>query len=161
MGMNSKHILLIGRIHALAHQWLTDELAAAGLTGLVPSHGDILACLLAHGPATMNQLATFAHRTRPTTTVLVDKLERLGYIARQKSPVDARSTIITLTPQGEALRPAFQDISNRLISLTLSGLSPQESETLQHLLDKTLTAMQTQLENRRDTKRPNKSKQHN
>ena len=96
MDMNSKHILLIGRIHALAHQWLTDELAAAGLTGLVPSHGDILACLLAHDPATMNQLATFAHRTRSTTTVLVDKLESLGYIARQKSPDDARSTIIPL-----------------------------------------------------------------
>ena len=32
------------------------------------------------GEATMHELAAFAHRTRPTTTVLVDKLEEVGLV---------------------------------------------------------------------------------
>ncbi len=141
MDMTHSTAMLIGRIHDLTHKWLTDELAAAGLPGVAPSHGDVLALLFLKGEATMQELAAFAHRTKPTTTVLVDKLEQMGLVSRAKSKDDARSTIITLTDKGEALRPTFESISHCLIHFVHSDLTEQETETLEILLEKMLSGM--------------------
>ena len=78
--MKHDAVMLMGRIHDLTQKWLRGELAAAGLSGIVPSHGDVLALLFMKGEATMHELAAFAHRTKPTTTVLVDKLEEMGLV---------------------------------------------------------------------------------
>ena len=95
---------LLARAHGRVERWLADELAAAGLKGLSPSHGDVLARLFFGGEATMHELAAFAHRTKATTTVLVDKLEALGYVARGASATDGHSVVGRLTPAGEAPR---------------------------------------------------------
>ncbi len=140
--MTNSSISLISRIHAIAHQWLTAELARAGLPGIVPSHGDVLALLLAKGDASMHELASFAHRTRPTLTVLVAKLERMGLVTHRKSTDDGRSTIISLTAKGAALRPLFDDISRRLVAFASSGLAPEELDALEKLLGKVLSGME-------------------
>ena len=133
---------LIARIHEAQQKWLTDELASAGLKGLAPSHGDVLAYLFAHGSATMAALADFAHRTRPTMTVLVDKMESLGLVKRRKSKDDTRNQIVNLTKDGAALRPAFEDISARFISRLYDGVSEEEAETVERILSKILSNTQ-------------------
>ena len=80
--MKHNAVMLMGRIHDLTQKWLRGELAAAGVSGIAPSHGDVLALLFMKGEATMHELAAFAHRTKPTTTVLVDKLEEMGLVRR-------------------------------------------------------------------------------
>ena len=125
--------------HECADRWLSAELAAAGLKGLAPSHGDVLALLFRKGEATMHEIAAFARRTKPTTTILVDKLEALGYVARVPSETDARSVVVRLTPTGEALRPSFDAISRRFVRFLYAGLSREEAETLERLLGKTLS----------------------
>ena len=124
--------------HERADRWLAAELAAAGLKGLAPSHGDVFAILF-KGEATMHEIAAFARRTKPTTTILVDKLEALGYVARVPSATDARSVVVRLTPEGAALRPAFDAISRRFARFLYAGLDRKESETLERLLGKTLS----------------------
>ena len=130
---------LLSRAHERSRRWLADRLAEAGLEGLAPSHGDVLACLFDRGEATMHELAAFARRTKPTTTVLVDKLAALGYVERAKSGEDARSVVVRLTPAGEALRPAFRAISRRFRAFLYDGLTREESETLERLLEKSLS----------------------
>lgn len=78
--MKHDAVMMIARIHEQAPKMLRGELADAGLSGVAPSHGDVLAYLFARGAATMQELAAFAHRTKPTTTVLVDKLEERGLV---------------------------------------------------------------------------------
>ena len=87
----------------------------------------------------MHEIAAFARRTKPTTTILVDKLEALGYVARVPSATDARSVVVRLTPEGAALRPAFDAISRRFVRFLYAGLSREEAETLERLLGKTLS----------------------
>lgn len=130
---------LLSRAHDRAGRWLVARLSEAGLEGLAPSHGDVLACLFDRGEATMHELAAFARRTKPTTTVLVDKLAALGYVERAKSAADARSVVVRLTPAGEALRPAFRSISRRFCAFLYAGLTREESETLERLLEKSLS----------------------
>jgi DNA-binding MarR family transcriptional regulator len=108
--MQRNAIMLISRIHEAADKWIAAELAAAGLKGVVPSHGDVLALLFRQREATMHELAEFARRTKPTMTVLVGKLERMGLVRRSQSPLDARCQIVRLTPEGEKLRPAFDEV---------------------------------------------------
>ena len=141
--MQRKHgsaIALVGRVHEAADRWLVGELKAAGMEGVVPSHGDILSLLFSRGEATMHELAAHARRTKPTTTILVDKLEALGYVRREASERDARSVLVRLTPAGEALRPAFRSISRRFCAFLYAGLTREESETLERLLEKSLSS---------------------
>ena len=139
--MSNSTISLISRVHGMTHQWLSQELAAAGLRDVVPSHGDVLAILFQRGEVSMHEIAEFAHRTRPTVTVLVGKLERMGLVQHRKSKTDGRSTLVSLTRKGEELRPVFDDISRRLIELVTLSLSGEESETLEKLLGKVLSNM--------------------
>ena len=138
MQRNLGHLLAVA--HERADRWLAAELAAAGLKGLAPSHGDVFAILFKKGEATMHEIAAFARRTKPTTTILVDKLEALGYVARVPSATDARSVVVRLTPEGAALRPAFDAISRRFVRFLYAGLSREEAETLERLLEKSLSA---------------------
>ncbi len=129
----------IAAIHEALHKWLVGELASAGLDGLAPSHGDILACLYSRGEATMHELADFAHRTRPTTTVLVDKMVSLGLVTRERSKVDTRSQVVRLTERGESLRGVFNSISERYMKLLSSGISERESKMVERILSKILS----------------------
>ncbi len=56
--MKHDAVMLMGRIHDLTQKWLRGELAAAGLSGIVPSHGDVLALLFMKGEATMQSSST-------------------------------------------------------------------------------------------------------
>ena len=141
--MQRNAIMLISRIHEAAGKWISDELAAAGLEGVAPSHGDVLALLFRQKEATMHELAAFARRTKPTMTVLVGKLEKMGLVTRTQSPLDARCQIVRLTPEGERLRPAFDSISRRLVERAYAGLSPAGARRLEAALSAMLARFDT------------------
>ena len=144
--MNHNMGMLIARLHERSHRWLVDELSRAGLSCLAPSHGDVLALLFLRGEATMHEIAMFAHRTRPTATVLVDKLVDRGLVVREKSAVDARSLVVRLTAAGAALRPAFEALSRRYRAQLYKGLAADEAATLERLLGKVLVNQETKKE---------------
>lgn len=56
--------------------------------------------LLREQPMTLAQLAEAHHVDRPYATIIVDKLERLGFVERQPHPSDRRSKVVSLTPAG-------------------------------------------------------------
>ena len=129
---------LISKIHEKGNRFIIEELKNNGAEGLVPSHGDILVCLYKNGKMTMKDIANCIHRTKPTVTVLVDKLEKLGYLKREASNEDNRSTNIVLTQKGEDFQTTFEKISKNLNEMLYKNLSPEESELMEKLLRKVL-----------------------
>ena len=127
---------LVSKIHEKGNRFIVEELKNNGAEGLVPSHGDILVCLYKNGKMTMKDIANSIHRTKPTVTVLVDKLEKLGYIKREASDEDNRSTNIVLTQKGEGFKVIFEKISNELNKMLYKNLSAEESELIEKLLRK-------------------------
>ena len=127
---------LVSKIHEKGNRFIVEELKNNGAEGLVPSHGDILVCLYKNGKMTMKDIANSIHRTKPTVTVLVDKLEKLGYIKREASEEDNRSTNIVLTQKGEDFKVIFEKISKELNKMLYKNLSPEESELIEKLLRK-------------------------
>lgn len=127
---------LISKIHEKGNRFIIEELKNNGAEGLVPSHGDILVCLYKNGKMTMKDIANCIHRTKPTVTVLVDKLEKLGYLKREASDEDSRSTNIVLTQKGEDFKVIFEKISEELNRMLYKNLSQEESELIEKLLRK-------------------------
>lgn len=127
---------LISTIHEKGNRFIIEQLKKNGADGLVPSHGDILVCLYEQDKMTMKDIADKINRTRPTVTVLVDKLEKLGYLKREISQNDNRYTYITLTKKGKDFKPVFEKISNKLNDMLYKNLSKDESDILENLLQK-------------------------
>ena len=129
-------LALVSKIHEKGNRFIIEQLKKNGADGLVPSHGDILICLYEQDKMTMKDIADKIHRTRPTVTVLVDKLEKLGYIKREISQEDSRYTYIVLTKKGQDFMPIFEKISKDLNNLLYKNLTEQESNILENLLQK-------------------------
>ena len=127
---------LISKIHEKGNRFIIEELKKNGAEGLVPSHGDVLVCLYSQDKMTMKDIADKIHRTRPTVTVLVDKLEKLGYLKREVSQEDSRYTYIVLTKKGNDFKPIFEKISKDLNNMLYKNLSKEEAESLENLLQK-------------------------
>lgn len=127
---------LISKIHEKGNRFIIEELKNNGVDGLVPSHGDILVCLYKNNKMTMKDIANCIHRTKPTVTVLVDKLEKLGYLKRAASDKDSRSTYVILTQKGEDFKATFDQISNNLNKVLNKNLSENEVKLLEELLKK-------------------------
>lgn len=134
-----KHLLsLISKIHEKGNRLIIDELKENGITELAPSHGDILFCLYKNGKMTMKDIAKNIHRTKPTVTVLVNKLEKLNYLRKDLSSQDGRYTYVTLTEKGENFKFIFEKISNKLNDMLYKDLSDDEALILENLLKKIL-----------------------
>ncbi len=135
--MNKKNaVALISRIREKANRFIIRELKAHGIDGIVPSHGDILAQLFHGEKYTMKELAEKIHRTNPTVTVLIDKLVDYGYVVKEKSLDDSRVTFIKLTEKGLALKPSFQEISEKLNAIIYKDLSHEDTQLFEELLYK-------------------------
>lgn len=127
---------LISKIHEKGDKFIVEQLNANGIKELVPSHGDILAVLYQHKKLTMKEIAQKINRTKPTVTVLVNKLEKLGFVKREKSSEDSRLTYILTTQKGDEFKPVFEKISEDLNKMLYKNLSEQEANLLDSLLKK-------------------------
>ncbi len=129
-------IALMSKISNKAHRFIIQELEKRGIYGMVPSHGGILSLLYTHENLTMKDLAEKIHRSKPTVTVLVDKLTSLGYALKEKSDTDSRVTYIHLTEKGIAFQKDFQEISQSLNSKVFQGLSVEQLDKIDPILEK-------------------------
>ena len=125
-------VFYASRIRKAGNQFLTNELEKAGLKGIVPSHGDIIKCLL----MSMQELAKKVDRTKATVTVLIDKLEKLELVKRTRSSKDNRVTLIELTQKGLDFKPVFEKISHDLNEKAYKGFSTEEAELVETLMDR-------------------------
>ena len=68
-----------------------------------------------------------------TLTPLLKRLEKAGYVTRERSKEDERITIISITPEGEALKEKCKDIPLKMAAKG-SPLSEKDVKELYRLL---------------------------
>ena len=76
--------------------------ALARTAGLTPSQMIILRTINSLNSISPSTIAKEASITQATVTALLDKLERRGFVKREKDSVDRRRVIVSLTTEGEA-----------------------------------------------------------
>ncbi|GAA1290060.1 MarR family transcriptional regulator [Pseudonocardia aurantiaca] len=76
--------------------------AVAQKLGLGGSDSQFLSLLRTHGPLTPGRLAELSGLTTGTVTGVIDRLERGGYVRRERDATDRRKVLVTQVPEAMA-----------------------------------------------------------
>lgn len=137
MVMNTKDVIsLISRIREQVNRFIISEMSKNGIEGIVTSHGDIINALFKKPRLTMAEIAEKIGKDKSTVTALVDKLVRLGYMAKERDTEDTRVIYVTLTHKGNDLKPIFEAISSNILDVFYLDISEKEKEELVRILNK-------------------------
>jgi len=96
---------------------------------------------------TLNQkaLADFADIEQPGMTTLLARMERDGLIQRRPDPTDRRSTLVTLTRDGQRKSRNIVPVMEYLTDTALKGFTPLERDILVTLLERINSSLKSQL----------------
>ena len=86
----------------------------------------------------VGQLGETLHLDAGTLTPLLKRLEKAGFVTRERSKEDERITIVTITPDGEALKEKCKDLPIKMSSGKMP-LTEKETKELYKLLYKLLS----------------------
>lgn len=136
--MKKNLVAQASRISDMANKLIVNELEKEGIHGIVPSHGGIFHLLYTQEQATMKEIADYLHKTKPTVTVLINKLEKMEYLYRERSDIDSRIIYIKLTRKGGELKPIFEKVSDTLNEKVYKNLNDEECESVENILQKVL-----------------------
>jgi DNA-binding MarR family transcriptional regulator len=88
------------------------------------------------GSSTPGELARFTGLTTGGVTVMLDRLERGGYLKREPNPRDRRSVLVHLNPAKLKKIQAFYDEINDRMTALLDETSERELRSVVKLLSK-------------------------
>ena len=105
--------------------------------GLTYTQYIVMMVLWENDKVNVGQLGEILHLDAGTLTPLLKRLEKAGYVSRERSKEDERVTVISITPEGEALKEKCRDIPMKM-AMEGSSLSEKDSGELYRLLYKFL-----------------------
>ncbi len=102
----------------------------------------------------VKEIARGLKLSTPTVSVSIRHLEEAGFLDRRPHPADRRAVQVFLTPKGQQLYEQTNAFQRQTFEKLLTGLTPEERQTLLALLEKAVT--QTELANTHisDQRRP-------
>ena len=101
--------------------------------GLTYTQYVVLMALWEHESLSVGQLGSILHLDAGTLTPLLKRLEKMGYVTRQRSKEDERITVICITPEGNAMQEQCKDIPVKLAEGG-SPLSDKDAKELYRLV---------------------------
>jgi MarR family 2-MHQ and catechol resistance regulon transcriptional repressor len=104
--------------------------------GLTTGQFGVLETLLHLGPMCQRTLGQKLLRSGGNITMVVDNLEKHGWVRRERQEDDRRMVVIHLTPQGRKLIEGIFPEHARSIQKEMSVLEPEEQERLRRLCRK-------------------------
>jgi len=115
-----------------------EELAREQLsiTELTTTQTHYLEVISALNNPNITELANAMRLTKPTVTVAVDKLIKLGYVQKIQSDEDRRSSHLHLTDKGLLINQMHEEAHTRFAELMQETYDAKELETLTTLLEK-------------------------
>ncbi|MEN3772108.1 MarR family transcriptional regulator [Priestia megaterium] len=93
---------------------------------ITPIQLGILQRLWQEDGITQRELARFLLKDQTNLGKMIDKLEEVGYIVREKHPTDRRAHLIYLTEQGRKIEKELATILTELNHNLLNGLTDDE-----------------------------------
>ena len=121
----------IARIREKVHALVEKELRHRGMKGIVPAHGAVLAFLFREAkPVPIKAVVENVRRVKSTVTVMIDTLERHGYVRRLPCETDSRVTYVELTLKGHRLQKDFEEISQVLLTRLYGDMGSKDRDRL-------------------------------
>lgn len=135
--MNTEGIVAqIARIRESANALIETELRNRSIEGIVPAHGAVLQFLFQQSkPVPIKAVVEKIGRVKSTVTVMINNLERHGYVRKLPCDSDSRVTLVELTPTGRKLRKDFEQISETMLNKLYGSMKKKDRQALVNLLD--------------------------
>lgn len=83
----------------------------------------------------LTDLADQAQMSKQSAGVLVDQLERLGYVRRVPDPTDGRARLIVIEPRGERVVEVAMATADEIVAEWKTYLGTRNFTLLQEILD--------------------------
>lgn len=117
--------LLTGRVPLLLNRFLTQNFKKSGIP-LTREQWSILAVLWEKDGCSQQVLADLTNRDKPSTTRLIDNLEKEKYVVRRPHATDRRQNLIYLTDKGRSVETALSEEVEKTISMATVGLTKEQ-----------------------------------
>ena len=86
---------------------------------------------LSRGPRRITELAELEGLAQPTVTLLVRRLERQGWVKRDRPPDDGRVVLLSLTRAGETALAEFRAKVSAALRADMDGMSDRQLAALE------------------------------
>ena len=96
----------------------------------------LLKLIALNGTHQVGEVADFLGVSAPAASKNIDKLERLGMVARRPSPGDRRAILLSSSPKGRRLVDKYEAAKEERLAPVLAGFSSQEVRQLSRLMER-------------------------
>ncbi|MCL7986851.1 MarR family transcriptional regulator [Sphingobacterium sp. lm-10] len=127
LSFEEQYNLLNGRLFGYVSRLLNQNFKHAGIN-LTKEQWTVLAVLWEKNGVSQQVIANETGRDKPSTTRLLDNLQKLGYIARISHQSDKRMNIITLTDFAEQEKDKIMTVVDKTFNILTTGLTKQQIE---------------------------------
>ncbi|MFC0212197.1 MarR family winged helix-turn-helix transcriptional regulator [Paenibacillus chartarius] len=87
----------------------------------------------------LSELAEKLEVKPSAVTVMIDRLEKAGFVTRVDDPADRRAILVKITDPGKEVMDRAIEVRNHIVGSYLSRLKPEEAELITTLLEKMVT----------------------
>lgn len=129
---------LIGAIHRTAGRLFARLLEAHGVPDLGGAENTILYLLWRDSPRPTTELARTAGYGKSTTTSVLDRLERSGWVTRGRDEEDRRTILVAPASKAVALHAAYAAVSEEMNGRWCAGFTTAEIARLESDLKRVL-----------------------
>ncbi|OHD72447.1 MAG: hypothetical protein A2W19_13985 [Spirochaetes bacterium RBG_16_49_21] len=126
----NNYLYIISRIKELLIVILENGLAEKSIKDLFTSDGYVLFILDRKGPLSLKDLARYAVKDKSTVSTVVKRLEKNGYLIKERTKEDARNINIKLTAKAKKIKPQILGISSVMNSKMFKGFSETDKRKL-------------------------------
>ena len=105
---------------------------------ITSAQGRIMFALWQQDRISINELAKKTQLKKSTLTSMLDRLEKMGYIKRQRSRKDRRKILIRRTEKDKALESKYVEVSQQMTKLYYNGFSKNEIDRFENDLTRIL-----------------------
>jgi DNA-binding MarR family transcriptional regulator len=96
----------------------------------------LLKLIALNGHHQVGEVAEFLGVSSPAASKNIDKLERLGLVAREHSKGDRRAILLTASPKGRRLVRKYEDLKAQRLAPVLAHFRPEQIDEMAHLLER-------------------------
>lgn len=125
-----RRIEILSRLHHMAFRALLQE------EGLPPAQAGAMRVVIREPGMSQRELADKLHIQRATATVMLQKMEKAGYIDRRPDQVDQRISRIYPTEQAKAMDAENQKAVDAYFARCFAGVTQREFDAMETAMGK-------------------------
>ncbi len=127
----------MAKIRQVAERIFYRKLKESGIE-INPAQGRIMFALWQNDGISIQELAKKTQLGKSTLTSMLDRLETMGYVRRQRSEQDRRKIFILRTPKDKMMEKQYGELSEAMTELWYRGFSPDDIEAFETYLQRIL-----------------------